>query len=388
MATHISININRLDHLLKLYKLSKEDLLTTLNVKRIKKLSESDVYNNTLNINVLKKIDELFKKGLSYYLDPKDLLESKEESIFFRKDRFNAELSFGAKQIVTQFEEEKIAFSALSKLADLETVNRTLPVYTIKNNPKNVAEEVRKILYPGFCKDRKRFLRSFINKFAEYNILVFEFVETWNKKEKANFNGFYLSPNVIVLKRQKSYRRETFTLIHELGHYLLNVEEIDETIGDDYFAYERLDKIEKWCNDFAYYFLIGSLDNIISNFERASSNNDYYHDSVKEIAGQTNLSEYALYTRLRINDKISYNDYQNVKAEFERKYREIEEKLKKEREKEKEEGRKSNARSAKPIISPLYKNVVQSAFIEGIIGESEFCRRLNIKPEKIESYIK
>jgi radical SAM superfamily enzyme YgiQ (UPF0313 family) len=43
-------------------------------------------------------------------------------------------------------------------------------------------------------------------------------IETWNKKEKANIDGIYLSPNVIVLKRQKSYRRETFTLIHELGH--------------------------------------------------------------------------------------------------------------------------------------------------------------------------
>jgi len=387
VVAYINININRLDHLLKLYKLSKEDLLSTLNHKRINKLSESDVYNNKLNINVLKKIDERFKKGLSYYLDPKDLLESKEESIFFRKDKFNAELSFGAKQIVTQFEEEKIAFSALSKLADLETVSRILPVYTIKNSPKYVAEEVRKILYPGFCNDRKRFLISFVNKFAEYNILVFEFVESWNKNEKANINGFYLSPNVIVLKRQKSYRREAFTLIHELGHYLLNAEEIDETIGDDYSAYESLDKIERWCNDFAYYFLIGSLDNIISNFERAGSDNDYHHEIVKEIAGQTNLSEYAIYTRLRINDKISYNDYQNVKAKFERKYREIEEKLRKEREKEKEEGRKSKARSAKSIISPLYKNVIQSAYIEGIIGESELCRRLNIKPEKIESYI-
>ena len=128
---------------------------------------------------------------------------------------------------------------------------------------KQVAEEIRKQIYPGFNKDRKAFLKSIITKLADNNVLVFEFVETWNKKEKANINGFYLAPNVIVLKRQKSYRRETFTLIHELGHYLLNFEEIDEKIGDDYSAYESLDKIEKWCNDFAYYFLIGEMDNII-----------------------------------------------------------------------------------------------------------------------------
>ncbi|MDQ2752975.1 MAG: hypothetical protein M3R72_08130 [Bacteroidota bacterium] len=28
-------------------------------------------------------------------------------------------------------------------------------------------------------------------KLAEKNILVFEFVETWNKKEKANIHGFF-----------------------------------------------------------------------------------------------------------------------------------------------------------------------------------------------------
>jgi Zn-dependent peptidase ImmA (M78 family) len=385
--TYTDININRLNHLLKLYKLTKEDLLRNLNKDRKKEFSENEVFGNKIKISVLKKIDEIFKKGLSFYIDPKDLQESKEESIFFRKDKFNAELSFGAKFIVTHFEEEKIAFSALSKLGDFKT-ERKLSSYTINNNPKKVAEEISKVLYPKFTTDRKTFLKSLIGKFAEYNIVVFEFIETWNKKERANINGFYLSPNVIVLKRQKSYRRETFTLIHELGHYLLNLEEIDEKIGDDFTNYESLDKIEKWCNDFAYYFLVGDLDKTISQLERASAKNDYQHKLIKEISEQTNLSEFALFTRLRINDTISYNDYRAVKEDFDNQYREKEEKLKKEREKEKEEGRKPNARASKPILSPLYVNTMQSAYIEGIIGESEFCRRLNIKPENIDKYLK
>jgi Zn-dependent peptidase ImmA (M78 family) len=385
--TYTDININRLNHLLKLYKLTKEDLLRNLNKDRKKEFSEIEVFGNKIKISVLKKIDEIFKKGLSFYIDPKDLQESKEESIFFRKDKFNAELSFGAKLIVTHFEEEKIAFSALSKLGEFKT-ERKLLSYTINNNPKKVAEEIRKALYPKFTTDRKAFLKSLIGKFAEHNIVVFEFIETWNKKERANINGFYLSPNVIVLKRQKSYRRETFTLIHELGHYLLNVEEIDEKIGDDFTNYESLDKIEKWCNDFAYYFLVGDLDKTISQLEKASAKNDYHHKLIKEISEQTNLSEFALFTRLRINDTISYNDYHTVKEDFENQYREKEEKLKKEREKEKEEGRKPNAKPSKPILSPLYVNTIQSAYIEGIIGESEFCRRLNIKPENIDKYLK
>lgn len=385
--TYTEININRLDHLLKLYGLSKGDLLGNLNKDRKKELTEKEVFTGNIKVSILKKIDELFKKGLTYYIDPKDLKESKDESIFFRKDKFNAELNFGAKQIVTHFEEEKITFSALSKLADFKT-ERTLPSFTIKSNPKKVAEEIRKILYPKFNTDRKKFLKSLIGKFAENNIVVFEFIETWNKKEKANINGFYLSPNVIVLKRQKSYRREMFTLIHELGHYLLNVEEIDEKIGDDFSNYENLDKIEKWCNDFAYYFLVGNLDNTVSQLEKASAKNDYHHELIKRISEQTNLSEFALFTRLRINDTISYNDYQTVKEDFENQFREREEQLKKEREKNKEEGRQSNARASKPFLSPLYIDTVQSAFIEGVIGEQEFCKRLNVKPENIGKYLK
>jgi len=386
-VTYTEININRLTHLLKLYGLSKDDLLRNLNNDRKRELSEKEVFTSNIKVSILKKIDELFKKGLSYYIDPKDLKASKDESIFFRKDKFNAELNFGAKQIVTHFEEEKIVFSALSKLADFRT-ERILPSYTTNNNPKKVADSIRKILYPKFNTDRKTFLKSLISKFAENNIVVFEFIETWNKKEKANINGFYLSPNVIVLKRQKSYRRETFTLIHELGHYLLNAEEIDEKIGDDFSNYESLDKIEKWCNDFAYYFLVGDLDNTISKLGKASVNIDYHHEIIKQVSEQTNLSEFALFTRLRINDTISYNDYQAVKEDFENQFRQREDELKKKREKEKEEGRQSNARASKPILSPLYVDTVQSAFIEGVIGEQEFCKRLNVKPENIGKYLK
>ena len=385
--TYIELNINRLNHLLRLYQLSKEELLHYLNRDRKKALSENEVFGPRVPFSILKKIDIIFKKGYSYYIDPQDLQVSTEESIFFRKDKFNAELSFGAKQIVTHFEEEKITFSALSKLSDFKT-ERTLPYFTIKNNPKKVSEEIRKALYPKFNRDPKIFLKSLISKFAENNIVVFEFIENWNKKEKANINGFYLSPNVIVLKRQKSYRREIFTLIHELGHYLLNLEEIDDEIGDNFTNYQGLDKIEKWCNDFTYHFLVGEFDEIITGLEKASAKNDYHHEIIKKISSSTNLSEFALFTRLRINNTISFSNYKTIKEDFENQSLENEERLRKKRELDKEEGRKSNVRAAKPILSPLYVDTIQSAFIEGIIGEIEFCKRLNVKPENIWKYFK
>jgi len=387
----ISINIDRFNHLLKLYRLTKDDILVHINKGLKKHFTEADIFKSDIKISLLKRIDSIFKKGLNYYIDPKELLESKDESIFFRKDKFNAELSLGAKQIVNQFEEEKIALSALSKLSDFK-MDRTLPFYTVKNTPKKVAIEIREHLYPDFNLNKKEFLKSLINKFAEYNILVFEFIETWNKKEIANINGFYLSPNVIVLKRyQKSFRREIFTLIHELGHYLLNIEEIDEKINEYLIDYDSLSQVERWCNDFAYYFLVGNYDSTIINLAQASSKNDFHCDLISSISNNTNLSTISLYTRLFLNNTISYPNYNTVCDSILDSIKEREEKEKLARKLEKGkaelEGRIIKGAIPKPIQSPLYVKTIQSAYFEGVINEAEFCKRLNIKADKIEKYL-
>ena len=387
----VTINTTRLNHLLKLFRLSKDDILSHVNKGIKKKYVEEDIFNQQVKVSVLKKVDSIFNKGINYYLDPKMLKESKEESIFFRKDKFNAELSLGAKQIVNYFEQEKISISALSKLSNL-TIERVLPFYSIRNSAKKAASEIRKILYTEFHKDRKEFLKSLIAKLAENNILVFEFVETWNKKERANISGFYLSPNVIVLRRnQKSLRREIFTLVHELGHYLLNEEEIDPKTVEDFSNYDSSSAIERWCNDFAYYFLAGDYDSQIANLDQATARNNFHRAILEEVSGNTNLSTLAIYTRFLLDNKISQSGYNKVRQDIlesiERRKEEERHKWEREKQKAEQEGRKLKGSTPKPILSPLYVRTVQSAFFEGIINEVEFCRRLNIKANKIESYL-
>jgi Zn-dependent peptidase ImmA (M78 family) len=387
----VTINIDRIQHLLKLYRLKKDDFLSRVSKGLKNPYKEADVFKAEIKVSLLKKIDSVLGKGLNYYLDPKELSESKEESIFFRKDKFNADLNLSAKKIVNHFEEEKISLSVLSKLSDIK-LERLLPIFSVQNNPEEVAIKIREHVYPEFNSLKKEFLKSLISKLAGKNILVFEFVETWNKKEKVNINGFYLSPNVIVLKRnQKSFSREIFTLIHELAHYLLNEEEIDEKINEDSSDYSSLSIIERWCNDFAYYFLAGEQDKVLTALEYADESNDYQHDAINSISRNTNLSTIALYTRLLINEKISLSNYSKVCAEIFAGIKAREEAEKREREREnqkaKDEGTQPGGAAAKPILSPLLINTMQSALIEGIINEAEFCRRLNIRADKIEKYL-
>ena len=387
----VALNINRLNHLLTLYGVTKGELLKRLNVKRKNLLAEKDIFNEEIKLSILKKIDSVFHKGLSYYIDPKEPTQSKEESIFFRKDNFNAKLNLGAKQIVTKFEEEKIAFSTLAKLSDFK-IKRNVPVYKITDNPEIVASEIRKTLYAQFNIDKKEFLKNFISKFADNSILVFEFVETHNKKEKANINGFYLTPNVIVLKRnQKSFSREIFTLAHELGHYLLNEEEIDDNVSEINIEYNKLNKIERWCNDFAYYFLVGQYSKSIDSLDNANSSNDYHHEIINEVSKHTHLSKISLYTRLLLSNKISPLNYKQVTDEILASIKDWEERekerLERERQKAIDEGRTPQASAPKPMISPLYLKTLQSALYNNLINEADFCRKLNVKPEKIEKYL-
>ncbi|MBS1625494.1 MAG: ImmA/IrrE family metallo-endopeptidase [Bacteroidetes bacterium] len=382
----IEHNIARLQYLLASYKLTMDDLLAMLNENHKKLVTREDIIGTEINVNLLKRIDKIFEKGLHYYLDPKSPEISQDASIFFRKSNFDIDLNIGAKKIVHQFEEFKISLSAIAKLAELK-FDRKVPIYKIEQNAKSVATEIRSNFYPEFHDALRDFLKAFIGKLAENNVLVFEFVETWNKRDKANLDGFFLNPNVIVLKRnQTAFRREIFTLAHELGHYLLNIEEVDQ-IDIQNLTNDKISTIEKWCNEFAYYFLIGEYDNIIRNLDIAESSNDYHHDLVESISKNTHISQIAIYTRLLLEKKISPSNYNAIRADFDEKYRLKIEEDKKQKEQEKLDGFKQGGSVPKAINSPLLISTIQAAFYEGIINEADVCKTLHIKPEKLDDYL-
>lgn len=379
-------NIQRLKYLLSLLKMTAEELLPIISVGLKKPITKDQIFATNIELGHLKRIDKVFNKGIHYYLDPKSPDFSKDASIFFRKTKFDVDLNLGARKIVNHFEEFKISLSAIAELSDVK-FERQLPVFKISNSPKTVASEIKKLIAPEFKDKPKEYLTELINKLAEKNILVFEFVETWNKKDKANIDGFFLKPNVIVLKRhQISFKREIFTLAHELGHYLLDEEEIDKIEYED-LANQNLSKIENWCNDFAYYFLSGEFEKVIEAIDNSNAHNDYNIDLVQSISEKTHLSRIAIITKLLLLNKISPANYNKVRNEFEEEFRTKNEELKKQRELDKQNGINIGGSTPIPIKSPLLVSTIQTAFYEGVINEYEFCKKLNIKPEKIDSFL-
>lgn len=368
-----------------MYRMDVQDFLQRISNGLKNPITKEDVFGKDIEVSHLKRIDKLFEKGLHYYLDPKAPEKSKEASVFFRKQNFqNDELNLGAIKVVNQFEELKLSLSAIAKLSDLD-FKRQIKKYSIADNPREIALKARKVLYPKFDSNRRNFLKSLIGTLASKNIMVFEFIETWNKKDKANIDGFYLKPNMIVLKRHQSFSREIFTLAHELGHYLLDEEEIEEI---NYAIFNKnLSAIENWCNDFAFFFLAGKYSEAIDSLDNASSINDYHHDFIERVSNQTHLSKLSLFTRLLYKGKISKSNYKLVKEEFEKLYRQKEEEKEREKQLQKEQGIKQRGSVAKPITSPMFLSTIQTAYYEGVLNEYEVCKKLNIKPEKLEKYI-
>lgn len=373
-------NRDRLDYLLALFGMSKDELLDLLNEGRKKLYTIEELNGDTIKMSLLKKIDEIFKKGLSFYLDFSPITVSHSSKVLFRKKHFQADLSLEDKRIVDSFESLKALLDGYRVLTD--TVSTEQPFKgsaKITQSPQEIADQVRAYLLPNKCnKDHKEFLKGIIKNLADLNVYVFEFVEAWNKREKASIDGFYISPNVIVLKRQKSYKREIFTLAHEIGHYLLGKEEID-SLDMAKVEERRMHNIEeRWCNDFAFYLIAGDAVNELDKFDAYSEDMNMM---INHLSDTTHISRMAWYTRLAYEKKVPIKYYNAIIRQLEE---ETEERKLKEKVKKKELG---DARPPKPIISPLYLETMQHAFFNGLISEAVFSQKLGISKNQIDKYL-
>jgi Zn-dependent peptidase ImmA (M78 family) len=392
------INPSRLKYLLDLFKIDKEELLlklqgTNINpVLNIEELNEIFENNRKVKVSVLKKLDSIFEKGINWYISKTDLPSREKLSIFFRKDKFNSDLSMGSIKKVEEFEKKKKEIEILCENINYKATKKL--GYDLKEDPRKAAKEVRekfdetrnKLKKDALLKKSnsdKDFLENLIRTIEQFNVFVFEFTENWNKKDKANFNGFHINPNIIVIKRQQNYlKREIFTLMHEFAHYLLSEEEIDEQVGE----FLNQGDIENWCNEFAYNFLVGEFANVLNDLNKADISNDFHKELLEKISQKTRISTLSLFTRLKVIHKISDFDYKRIYGEIVDAVRKEIQKQKEmaelERQLLKEKGEKPFAMSPKPIESKLLKEIVKINYFEGKISEGRVLESLNVKNNK------
>ena len=341
------------------------------------KLKKSIDLSQPINKGILAEIDKIFNRGLDFYTNPKSINKAN-SSILFRKENISDDLSIGDVQFIASCEEQMRYISGLAKLSDFAFTQRKLPNFSLQDSPQKVAQEMQ-FLLPAQSKSDKQFLESFIKNLAEHNILVLENIETHNKKHKSNLCGFFIKPNVIALKNQ-GRKREVFTLAHELGHYLLENENIDKDI-----FIQNPQNEEKWCSQFAFYLLIGEKLSALESLQRDKINTD--NKTLQNISTQKHISRLALFYYYVDSGKIKWSDYHSLKDKLDDEY-----KNKKETQYNKQDENEEKNKFIPiqpPILSPLQKDIFVNAFLEGAIDEYTLRTRFKnyIKNNNLEGFI-
>lgn len=369
----IQINIKRLQYLLDLFKMDELCLKSIIEPK----LKKSIDFTQPINIGTLVEIDKIFNRGLDFYTNPNPINKAN-SSILFRKENISDDLGIGDVQFITSCEEQMRYISGLAKLSDFAFTQRKLPNFSLQDSPQKVAQKMQ-FLLPAQSKSDKQFLESFIKNLAEHNILVLENIETHNKKHKSNLCGFFIKPNVIALKNQ-GRKREIFTLAHELGHYLLENENIDKDI-----FIQNPQNEEKWCSQFAFYLLIGEKLSALESLQKNEINIE--NKTIKNISNQKYISRLALFYHCANSGKIKWSDYHLLKDKLDDEY-----KNKKEAQYNKQDENEEKNKFIPiqpPILSPLQKDIFVNAFLEGAIDEYTLRMRFKkyIKNNNLEGFI-
>lgn len=363
-AIQITINSQRLEYLLKLFNLSKQDLQQILQ-------KEID-FNKPLSKTMLKTIDNIFQAGLEFYTNPSPL-NATQSSILFRKSNIQNTLEIGDRQFITQYEKEINYINGLANLSNFSFTTRKLKCFTLQDSPLEVAKQMQFLLPTKKLSDRQ-FLETFIGNLAEQNILVLENVESHNKKYKSSLCGFFIKPNAIILKKQ-GRKREIFTLAHELGHYLLSNENVDENI-----FMQNPNSEEAWCNQFAFALLLN--ENLDELGDISSSEIGVENKKIQHLSDTKHISKLALFYHFANTKKIQWAKYIQLKEVLRNEYEQ-----KKQQGNNKQENK--TFRPPVPVLSPLQKDIFINAFLEGVVNEYVMRThfRKHIKNNNLESFI-
>lgn len=404
----LPFNYNRLEYLLQYFNVDIQFVLNKLNKvgtknERKNKITQEDLQQDSLPLSLIKQIDAIFEKGLSFYSQKENIEPSKTSSIFFRK-QFNNSLNFEDRKVVSKFEEKRLNCELLAQNIDFQ-LKREFKIYNYKtDNPQIIAQEIKEQfkqfeannLESNFfqkelkntLKQEYKFLKTLFTILEAHNIFIFEHKEYYQErfsKDKLTIDGFYITPYIIVVKQQQSVRKEIFTLLHEFAHYLINYEEV-EKVDEEKLSNNTENEIEKWCNQFAFHFLISAHISEYTSLPQVTSENNYLESEIENFYKKTFLSYSSLYTGLKQYNLISQNILDKTLHYLNEKFKEYREEEKRKLELKKLQAQEENKTlpfipAKKEYNSQLFQKLLEINVSENIISQGYYNIKGRIKDE-------
>ena len=178
-----------------------------------------------LTFNQLRKLADFFGRGVLFFLEPAQVDAAQVHSPQFRTlANQKPELSARVKALIERVERQRAVYLSLREELDDADLPRYSPPDLAKLNPVEAARKVRQWLGLADTND----FDSYRSAVEAKGLLVFRsngYNGEWQIAKESPILGFSLFDTacpVIVVKKRSAEPRQSFTLMHELGHVLLH----------------------------------------------------------------------------------------------------------------------------------------------------------------------
>lgn len=249
-----SINLARIDWCCADHGITRDELAREIDIAPAS-FAKVMAGETGLTFNQLRKLAAFFGRGTLFFMEPGPVNEAKVHSPQFRTlSNQKPELSHRLKLLIERVERQRTVFLALREELDPAEVVRFSPPDLAGLTIPAAASCVREWLG---LPDRNDF-DSYRQAIEARGLLVFRsngYNGQWQIAKENPILGFSLyEPEcpVIVVKKQDVDTRQSFTLMHELGHILLHRASSIDDEGDLYSA----DGEEREANAFAGHLLV------------------------------------------------------------------------------------------------------------------------------------
>lgn len=229
-----SLNLERIDWCLADRGMTRSALAREVDIAQatLAKVFEGEA---GLTFNQLRKLAAYFGRGTLFFLTPEPVDEAAVHTPQFRTlANQKPEMSGRVKLLIERVERQRAIYLALRDELDAEENVRFSPPNLRGLDLPNAARAVRTWL--GLA-DRNDF-NSYRAAIEARGLLVFQsngYNGNWQIAKESPILGFSLYDPVcpvIVVKKQDSNARQSFTLMHELGHLLLHKTSSIDDEGD------------------------------------------------------------------------------------------------------------------------------------------------------------
>lgn len=240
-------------------------------------LDEVVAGNRGLTFHQLQTIAAFFNRGVLFFIEPGPVSETNVHSPQFRTlSNQKTHLTPEIRHIIEQVEAQRAVYlSLLDDMDESEKSNFEPPQFD-RSNVTQAAQRVREWL--GLQAETKYDFETYRTLVEKKGILVFlsnGYNGKWQIPKHNPIIGFSLYQPVcpvIFIKKQDAEVRQTFTLMHELGHLLLHADSAIDEESD----FDSDEGNEKAANLFAGLVLVpDSFVASISDANRPVSANEY-----------------------------------------------------------------------------------------------------------------